>query len=80
MAEEAKKKETNAAERLVKVKLPRYRNKKGEYANVNNRNYFIPRGEVVEVPYFIAAILENSMNQDEETARLIDSLSQGANY
>jgi len=67
--------------RMVNIKLHREKNKgKGIYVNVNNHNYFIPRGEVVSVPYYIAAVLENSALQDEQTARMIETLSAGADY
>lgn len=67
--------------RMVKIKLHRdKRSGKGLYVNVNNHNYFIPRGETVEVPAFVAAVIENSAAQDEETARLIDSLTEGSNF
>lgn len=67
--------------RKVKVKLRRdKRSGKGLYVNVNNHNYFIPRGEVVEVPAFVAAVIENSATQDEETARLIESLTESSDF
>lgn len=68
--------ETNTPEvRMVKIKLARSRKDgKGQYVNVNNHSMWIPRGEVVEVPYYIAEVLENSAEQDERTAAMIDSL------
>lgn len=83
--EKAKPMEQGAAAddpwRKVKVKLHRdKRSGKGLYVNVNNHNYFIPRGEVVEVPAFIAAVLENSATQDENTARLIERLTEDAAF
>ena len=63
----------------VKLHLQKHRGN-GVYVNVNNRNYFIPRGEVVEVPYYVAAVLENSAKQDEETARMIEGLGENAKY
>ena len=66
---------------LVKIKLHKdKRNGKGLYVNVNNHNYFIPRGEVVEVPYFIAAVINSSAEQDENTARLIESLTESSDF
>lgn len=71
----------NDPHRKVKIKLHKdKRNGKGLYVNVNNHNYFIPRGQTVEVPYYIAAVIENSANQDENTARLIESLSEGSDF
>ena len=65
--------------RLVKIRLHRDKHSgKGVSVNVNNHSYFIPRGEVVEVPYFIKEVLDNSAAQDENTARLIESLGEAA--
>lgn len=67
--------------RMVKIKLPRTRKDgKGLYVNVNNHQFWIPRGEAVEVPWYIAEVIENSAAQDENTAALIDSLTQGSNF
>lgn len=68
--------------RLVKVKLRFDKNNKskGMYVNVNNHNFFIPTGKVVEVPYYIAAVIENSANQDENTAALVESLRPEADF
>ena len=65
--------------RLVEIKLYKDKSKsKVLYVNVNNHNFVIPRGEVVKVPYYVAAVLENSARQDEETARMIESLGAEA--
>lgn len=65
----------------VMVKLQRDRKSgKGVYVNVNNHNYFVPRGELVEVPRFVAETLEHSANQDENTARMIERLGERANF
>lgn len=45
------------------------------YVCVNGRSYHIPVDEVVEVPYFIAEIIENSARQDKETKKRIHYLS-----
>ncbi len=63
---------------MVKIKLHRDKNSgKGLFVNVNNRRYFIPRGEVVEVPLCIAEVIENSAAQDEHTAAMIERMTQG---
>lgn len=65
----------------VRIKLPRDKNDgKGLYVNVNDYNYWIPRGEIVEVPRFIAAVISNSIDQDEATAYKIDKLSEKADF
>lgn len=66
--------------RKVKIKIPREKNKGGIYANVNTHNFFIPRGEVVEVPAYIAEVLETSAQQDEATALLIERLTDSADF
>lgn len=79
MAETAKAKSPDFEK--VKIRLPFDPSKgKGIYVNVNNYNYFIPRGEDVEVPRFIAKVIENSINQDEMTARRIEKLSGSASF
>jgi len=67
--------------RMVKIRLQMDKKKgKGLYVNVNDHRYFIPRGETVEVPYYIKAVLNNSAKQDEETAKLIDELGGNADF
>ena len=67
--------------RMVKIKLHMDKKKgKGLYVNVNDYRYFIPRGEVVEVPYYIAAVINNSAKQDEETAKLIERYGESADF
>ena len=80
---EAKTKaKTNANDpyRKVKIKIPREKNKPGVYVNVNTHSFYIPRGEVVEVPASIAEVLENSAKQDESTALLIENLTKDSDY
>lgn len=54
---------TNVAEpktKMVKIKLPLTRSEKDdEYAAVNGKSYLIKRGETVEVPDFVAEVLEH---------------------
>lgn len=50
---EAKKKET------VKIRIPRTRGEEDDvYVSVNDESYLIKRGETVEVPSYIAKIIE----------------------
>ena len=63
-------------EDTVLLKLTRDRNEgRGLYVNVNDRNWFIPRGVTVTVPRYIAEVVERSILQDERTQLLIDELS-----
>ena len=67
-------------DRKVKIKLHMDKKKgKGIYVNVNDHRFFIPRGQTVEVPYYIAAVLANSVKQDEETAKMIEALGEKVN-
>lgn len=73
--------EPNDPNRIVKIKLHKDKNSgKGLFVSVNNHRFFIPRGVVVEVPYYIAAVVENMAAQDENTARMIEALTEDANF
>ena len=49
-----------ATEKKVKIKLPLTRNEKDDvYVCVNGKSYQIKRGETVEVPDFVAEVLQN---------------------
>lgn len=46
--------------KMVKVKLPLTRNEKEDvYVAVNGKSYLIKRGETVEVPDFVAEVLQH---------------------
>lgn len=65
--------------RLVKIKVARDKTKGSDiYVNVNTHNYHIQRGVEVEVPYYIAEVIRNSVEQDEKTAILIEKLTESA--
>lgn len=68
----------NDPRRMVPVELwfDKHNKSRGLYVNVNNHNFFIPTGKQVEVPYYIAAVIENSVKQDRNTARLIATLGE----
>lgn len=61
-------------EKMVSVRLFKDNDKyKGDvFVAVNGRPFQIKRGERVEVPECIAEVLDNSADQDEKTARLIE--------
>lgn len=50
------------------------------FVSVNDHNYLIKRGETVEVPRYIAEVIENSVLQDERTEELIETYGAGANW
>jgi len=62
--------------KMVKIKLFRDngRYKDAVYAAVNGESYMIPRGVEVEVPDYIAEVVENSIRQDEKTANQMEHL------
>ena len=62
--------------RKVKIKLFRDNDRYTEsvYVAVNGESYMVPRGVEVEVPEYIAQVLENSMEQDQATAERLMKL------
>ena len=64
--------------RRVKVRLFKDNNKYKEplYVSVNGYNAQIPRGVVVEVPYYVAKHIEEMQMQDENTSMLIEIMTQ----
>lgn len=56
-------KKTNAAEKMVVIKLPKNpdpRAPKEEFYSHNFKNYTIKRGESVEVPEYLANLIEDN--------------------
>lgn len=63
----------------VKIKLPRVKGGASDhYVSVNNHRMLIKRGVTVEVPYYIAAVIDASMAQDEATAEMVDGYMNGS--
>lgn len=46
------------------------------FVGVNGQRYMIERGVEVDVPEYVAEVLENAENQDAKTALRISDLSQ----
>lgn len=47
-------------EKKVKIKLPLSRSERDEvYVAVNGRSWFIQRGEEVEIPWYVARVLQH---------------------
>lgn len=67
-----KKKEEMVSVRLFK---DNGRYKDPVFVAVNGRRFMIERGKTVQVPRCVAQVLEQSANQDEATARLMDAES-----
>lgn len=64
-------------EELVEIRLFKDNNKYKDdvYVGLNGRGYLIKRGQTVRVPRAVYEIIENSRDQDEYTARLIEQES-----
>lgn len=61
---------------LVTVKLPKSRDKKDDvFVSVNGMNYKIKRGEKVEIPRYVAAVLEHSEKMDELAIERSDAMA-----
>ena len=58
---------------MVKVKLFRDNSqyKDAVYVAVNGESYMVPRGEEVEVPDYVAKVLQNSIDEDQRTAEML---------
>lgn len=64
----------------VKIRLHKDKNNKEDvFVAINGMGYLIKRGETVEVPESIAAIIDQSQAQDSATADMIDELTKTAN-
>ena len=59
--------------KMVKVKLFRDNNqyKDSVYVAVNGESYMVPRGVEVEVPDYVANVLQNSIEEDQRTAEML---------
>ena len=66
------------AARKVKLRLFRDSNqyKESLFVAVNGESYMIPRGVEVEVPYYIAEVIENSLKEDQKTAETLRILEE----
>lgn len=66
---------------MVKIRIRKDKRVGGDlFVSVNDHNYLIKRGETVEVPRYIAEVIENSVMQDERTEELIETFGASANW
>lgn len=73
-----------AAEKKVKIKLPLTRNEKDDvFVGVNGKTYLIKRGVTVDVPDFVAKVLERrekmlslAMEFEEQAAAPLEELAK----
>lgn len=66
---------------MVKIKLFKDGGKYSEpvFVAVNGRRWIVPRGVEVEIPDYVAEVLERSMEQDQATALMIEKLENRFN-
>ena len=69
-----------ATEKTVKIKLPLTRTEKEDvYVCVNGNSYLIKRGETVEVPDFVAEVLQHKEEMLAEAMEFEAQASANAN-
>lgn len=79
-AEEAAQADAEAAQAaadqdMVTVRLPKTRDLNADvFVSVNGRRFQIQRGVNVEIPAYVAAVLEYSEKQDQETMERLEAL------
>ena len=71
---------TQAKPRMVKIKLfkDNYKYKDDVFVAIGGRRWVIKRGVEVEVPYYVAKVLKQSIEQDNKTANMIEELEREA--
>lgn len=67
-----------AAKKMVKYKLPVIRGQKDQdqFVSVNGETYIIQRGKEVEIPDYIAEVLDHSEQAADEAESYINNNSQ----
>ena len=67
--------DVNTAEKTVRIKLLKDKENRGDlFVSVNCRPYLIQRGKEIDVPESVAAVIENSLRNDQETYEKILAL------
>lgn len=67
------KKIANDPYEMVTINVPRVKGAgRGMYVSVNGNSWFVPWGKKQEVPRYVAEVIENSIEQDERTAEMIE--------
>lgn len=66
---------TDNKPKMVKIMVPIVQGQTGDiHPCVNGEEYTIKRGEYVEVPWYIAEIVQNSIMQEQKVLRRIEEL------
>ena len=79
MAEATKATKTNetATEKLVKIRIPRERDRQDDvFVCVNGRTWLIKRGVEVEVPECVAEVIRNAEDVAEKAYAFMDSVKK----
>lgn len=79
MAETTKNTNNATKGERVTVRLPRLPGQNAiqeEFFSINGKNYRIKRGETVEIPIALAALIEENEKAEEYALQYIDGLSQ----
>lgn len=68
----------NKEEKLVRIQLfkDNDRYKDDVFVAVNGRSFQIRRGVPVDVPEYVAEVLERSIRQDNETAAMLERMAE----
>ena len=62
---------------MVKIRLSKDRSNNADlFVGVNGYTALIKRGVVVEVPRYVARVIERSIEQDQKTADMIERISR----
>lgn len=69
---------TNKEEKLVRIQLfkDNDRYKSDVFVAVNGRSFQIKRGVPVDVPEYVAEVLERSIRQDNDTAAMLERMAE----
>ncbi len=66
-----------AKEKLVKIRIPRERDRQDDvYVSINERDWLIKRGVEVEVPECVAELIRNAEEAEEKAYAFMDSVKK----
>ena len=72
MAEETKKIKTDNGEKMVRIMIPMSQSETGDvHVSVAGADYTIQREEYVEVPWYVAEAIENSLREKTKVLKRI---------
>lgn len=72
VTEEVKEEKKEKGEKMVKYTIPRYsKEERDVYVSINEQSWLIKRGVEVEVPWYVAELLDNCKMQKEAADNFI---------